>query len=133
MIWATDRVGIETLLFPNPSENYTFSTRKGISQCHSTMSSAIEGEISASLIMQDAGYKIDALMTIYHSHEDFLGYCKESGDGDFLFNNTYNGTNVQPYETIFTKADPGIDPILLEKLTAWHAKGKYSSWERCLP
>ncbi|RYP79199.1 hypothetical protein DL771_000177 [Monosporascus sp. 5C6A] len=48
-----------------------------------------------------------------------------------LFARAYFGTNVHPYETVFFRANRGIDPRTLCLLVAWHQSGHMGngSWE----
>jgi hypothetical protein len=129
MIWATDSVGIQHLLFPQITSAHP--NRRGINQCFDDWQTAVGAEISATGIIRDAGYKVDVMMTLFHAFEDYVGSCDSSVNGDFLWDKRYHGTNIHPYETIFLKTNRGIDPVLIERLTNWHNKGNYSSWERC--
>jgi hypothetical protein len=56
-------------------------------------------------------------------------HCADLGNGDHLFDNNYFGFNVHPYETMFVKTNRGISPKLVDKLTEWHDRLNYSSFD----
>ncbi|KAF4625058.1 hypothetical protein G7Y89_g13112 [Cudoniella acicularis] len=156
MIWATDMIGIETLLFPSEATVAAFkakgvphinkSTRDGdedkktppappqkpgINSCFHTWSSAVNAEVGASSLIEAAGYKLDVMMAAYHGMKDYEAKCPKDGNGDVLWNNKYYGTNVHPFETVFIKANRDVDPVGLEKHTEWMNGREYSSYEFC--
>lgn len=47
------------------------------------------------------------------------------------FNNRYFGFNMHPYETLFVKANRDVDIKMVSKLTEWHDRMKYSSYDKC--
>ncbi|KAK6509776.1 hypothetical protein TWF481_004506 [Arthrobotrys musiformis] len=115
MIFATDRIGIMTLL---PIMN----------TCFPTWLSAVYGESNSTHAIMDAGYTVSAMMTSFASEEHYAETCKH---GDILLEKAYFGGNVHPYETIFQKANRGFGQNVLDKLTEWTDLAGYSSWEVC--
>ncbi|KAI9746570.1 MAG: hypothetical protein M1818_000283 [Claussenomyces sp. TS43310] len=135
MIWATDAVGVELLLFPpQPTPTQEIPTPEpvvGINSCFHTWDQAVNAEIHASKIITDAGYKLDLMMTAFHGIDKYAEGCDTSVPGDVLYNGHYHGTNVHPYETIFLKTNRGIDPVLMDRLTDWTHGRNYTSWDMC--
>jgi hypothetical protein len=136
MIWATDKIGIELLLFPKQPEptieNPTPEKVLGhIAQCFTKFIDAIHAEIGATAVIQAGGYKVDVMMSAYHSNPRYIEDCDSSRNGDVLMPGAYFGTNVHPYETIFFKANRGIDPEGLARHTEWVNGAKYSSYDYC--
>lgn len=121
MIWATDITGLELLMQP-----------EGIGNCFHDWQTAVNAEIHSTSLITDAGYEVDAMMSIFHSDKDYIAHCDNSVNGDYLWEKKYNGANVHPYETIFLKSNRDIDPVLLESLTTWHNARNYSSYDVCL-
>ena len=149
MIWATDIIGVSTLLFPpedaiaelkkSPTwdpESETFSdtlpaSHPGINACFHTWHTAVASEIGSSALIKAAGYKLDVMMSAYHSSGDYEETCNNSENGDVLWEKKYYGTNVHPYETIFLKSNRDIDPAGLERLTDWTNGRGYNSYQFC--
>ncbi|RYP50782.1 hypothetical protein DL768_003780 [Monosporascus sp. mg162] len=111
MIWATDSTGMELLLYPRRDE--------------------LEGDAGRLVALQGCYEEKDVAITAE-------GYCESetgigAGTGDVLFDGAYFGTNVHAYETVFFKANRGIDPHTLDLLAAWHQSGHMGngSWEAC--
>lgn len=144
MIWATDRVGIEILLFPTAEQ--TEATRKslppfpdgepvppmdiaGINSCPHEYWSAVAVEVYSTPLIKAAGYDVDALMTAFHMSEHYQEECREYKDA--LYENSYFGTNLHPYDTVFAKANRGTNALVLERLTEWMGGRKYSSYDYC--
>ncbi|RVD87101.1 uncharacterized protein DFL_005346 [Arthrobotrys flagrans] len=115
MLYATDRIGLQTLL---PVLNH----------CFPTFWKAVHAEEYAAQTMLNAGYNISVLMSSFQSDRDYVNSCRH---GEVLGDNWYFGTSLHPYETIFQKANRGIAERQLELLTDWHKKSGYSSWEAC--
>jgi len=135
MIWATDTIGMNLLLFP-PQPKPTEENPKpekvlGINSCFHTWDTAVAAEIGATSVITDAGYKIDVMMQLFQSDKQYIEHCDNGGNGDVLWNGKYAGTNVHPYETIFLKVNRDIDPLLVEKLTEWTDKANYTSYDHC--
>lgn len=121
MIWATDLIGLELLLQP-----------KGIGKCFNGWQEAVNAETGATRVILDAGYTAMPMMAMFHADEEhFVDHCDSTKNGDVLFDKMYAGTNVHPYETIFIKANRGVDPITTERLTTWHNQRNYSSYDFC--
>ncbi|KAL3425475.1 hypothetical protein PVAG01_02266 [Phlyctema vagabunda] len=146
MIWATDRVGMEVLLFPPkaatahlapavyfPDDDEIDESHipPGINTCFHTWKQAVHAEISATALIKAAGYGVDAMMSRLHKTEDYEATCGGKENGDVLWDSKYEGTNVHPYETIFQKSNRDIDPVGLERLTDWTDGSKYSSYDFC--
>lgn len=137
MIWATDITGVELLLFPPKTTKITplFPDETprpevGINDCFHDWDSAVHAEIHASQIILDAGYELDVMMSAFHVGE-YIEHCDNKTNGDVLWQGKYEGTNVHPYETIFLKTNRDIDPVLMERLTSWHTRSNYSSYDYC--
>lgn len=58
-------------------------------------------------------------------------HCAELGNADHLFEQGYFGFNIHPYETMFVKANRNIDGKMINKLTEWHNRMNYSSFDYC--
>lgn len=43
----------------------------------------------------------------------------------------YFGFNLHPYETIFMKANRNVNPLMMAKMTEWHMRMNYSSYDYC--
>lgn len=137
MIWATDSIGLQALLYPPknhpllpPGVNGTAEV--GINGCFHTWDQAVHAEIFATKVIKAAGYKATVLMSAYYSDPNYEDNCDSGGNGDVLWNGRYFGTNIHPYETIFIKANRDIDPVLLDRLTKWQDASGYSSYDHCL-
>lgn len=121
MIWATDLIGLSLLLQPT-----------GIGACFDGWQSAVDAETGSTKVILDAGYTAQPMMAMFHSDEEhFIERCDTSKPGDFLNNKKYAGTNIHPYETIFMKTNRNVDPVGISRLTEWHDKRGYSSYEFC--
>ncbi|KAI3401043.1 hypothetical protein diail_752 [Diaporthe ilicicola] len=139
MLFATDDVGMSILLDPelalSASADDFWGTSEdpvGFSPCFSTLKKAVHAEIGITPLIQSQGFDVDVVMTAPHSAETFEAFCdRTGGPDDFLYKDSYLGTNVHPYETVFMKANRDIDPIQLQRLTEWHLAGNMSSWEIC--
>jgi hypothetical protein len=149
MIWATDDIGINILLYPPPRAVKALSTRPhydpisgqivtneepqfpGINACFHTWGSAVAAEISASALIKVAGYKLDVMMAAYHGYDKYAETCDASQNGDVLWDGKYYGTNVHPFETVFLKSNRDIDPVGLSRLTEWTKGRGYSSYDYC--
>jgi len=148
MIWATDIIGLETLLFPpesaikeirshpsfdpvehevtpNPTAFHTINT------CFHTWGEAVAAEIGSSALIRAAGYKLDVMMSAYHGKENYEEMCDSKEKGDVLFEGKYFGINVQPFETIFMKSNRNVDPGVLERHSEWMKGRGYSSYDYC--
>ena len=152
MIWATDLTGLSLLLFPPESviSALTAEIRQtssldpdrpepstsGINSCFHTWKTAVAAEIGASALIKAAGYKLDVMMSAFHSKQNdgdrYEVECDGRENGDVLWDKEYYGTNVHPYETIFLKSNRDIDPVGLERLTEWTRGRGYSSYQYCI-
>ncbi|OTA94270.1 hypothetical protein M434DRAFT_10810 [Hypoxylon sp. CO27-5] len=136
MIWATDKVGMELLLYPpaNVSEPDIYGGTDdtvAFGSCYEEFHQAIHAEIGATGLIRGAGYKVSAMMSAFQG-EQYFDKCDEHPK-DLLFEGTgYFGTNLHPYETLFFKANRGIDPPTLDLLTRLHLSSQQDrSWELC--
>ncbi|KAL7627999.1 hypothetical protein AAE478_002195 [Parahypoxylon ruwenzoriense] len=135
MIWATDYIGMELLLYPlaNASELDPFGTANdtvAFGGCYEKFHQAIHAEVGGTNVIRKAGYKVSAMMSAFQG-EQYFDEC-DKHPGDLLFDGNYFGTNIHPYETIFFKANRGIDPPTLELLTRLHSSSQQDrSWELC--
>lgn len=68
-------------------------------------------------------------MTAFHMSEHYQEECREYKDA--LYENSYFGTNLHPYDTVFAKANRGTNALVLERLTEWMGGRKYSSYDYC--
>ncbi|PMD14811.1 hypothetical protein NA56DRAFT_734646 [Hyaloscypha hepaticicola] len=113
MIWATDSIGLSTLLFPpqhaldyldqNPIPyrySNTIHQPLGINACFHTWDSAVASEVYATSVIKAAGYKVDVLMAVV-------------------------------WETGWWKTNRDLEDGELKMQTAWIGRRGYSSWEFC--
>ncbi|KFY19739.1 hypothetical protein V491_04256 [Pseudogymnoascus sp. VKM F-3775] len=136
MVWALDRVGIEILMKPEAEGGIGY-------WCPYDMVNAIGGEIRSTPSIINAGYEVEAMNLVYHSHdgEDHnkdgkkdnspKGYIEGCTDDDFFHDNYYYGFNIHPYETIFMKAARNMQDVLIGNFTEWTDGSGYSSYEAC--
>lgn len=154
MLWATDSVGIGTVLFP-PKEALDYlsthpitypaprSGRKpspkapsihqapGINGCFHTWDSAVAAEISSTALIRAAGYKVEAMMAAFHGLDEYeQGETCEKND-DFWFKGGYMGISLHPFETGFKKSNRDLDPLVLERHTSWVKGRNYRSRDYC--
>jgi hypothetical protein len=135
MVWGLDRIGLGLLLQPYPT---------GVGYwCPYDMVDAISGEVLATPLITNAGYAVDALDAVYHSHDGDdndndgkkdnspEGYLKGCTDEDFFHENYYYGFNIHPYEVVFMKAAREMQEVLLGNLTLWTDGSGYSSYDVC--
>lgn len=126
MILATDNIGLEVLLDP---------ASECLSTCPNDWGSAVEVEVRITGKIKEAGYKVDAMMQEFQGQADFADSCKGA---DRLWEGAYpdgerdgSGSFVHPYETLFFKANRGVQEKLLGKLTEWTDAAGYSSYDVC--
>jgi hypothetical protein len=148
MIWATDRIGLEILLFPSQQLIQAFNASlpphndagpvpametPGINSCPHEYWKAVAIEVYSTPLIRAAGYEVDAMMAAFHGNEKGTeGYEKEClATGDVLFPGAYYGMNLHPFDTIFTKTNRGNDPLVLQRLTDWTKGRGYSSYDHC--
>ena len=144
MIWAIDRAGLEVLLFPSEKLQAKFMAgvkpfRKGepvppvetpgINHCPHEYWKAVTVEVHATPLLEAAGYTIDAMMFASHSSKNYLEECKNYPDP--LYENSYFGTDLHPFDTIFAKANRGTNQKVVDTLTDWVNGMKYSSYDHC--
>jgi hypothetical protein len=146
MIWATDLVGMEILLFPPQSAldylaehpvTYLQSSESenkqlpGINGCFHNWDSAVRAEISSTSLIWAAGYKVDAMMAAYQGQESYRTGKSCSGNSDVLWDGKYWGTNMGFYETLFMKSNRNVDPTGLKMQTEWMSGREYRSYDHC--
>ena len=150
MLWATDRTGLEALLFPTNAtitalndrlaarplpENSRVPPMKwpGINSCPHEYWDAVAIEVYATSTIRAAGYEVSAMMSAYHgqSREDYENTCVQTGDVYWPAENGYWGTDIHPFDTLFAKTNRGVAPTTLEKLTEWMDGRGYSSYDFC--
>ncbi|KAL2068368.1 hypothetical protein VTL71DRAFT_16466 [Oculimacula yallundae] len=158
MIWATDIMGIQTLLFPpqkaldylsshpitlpafsasqndppQPSSSTTpLPSRYGINGCFNTYASAVGAEVSSTSLILAAGYKVDAMMSAYHGLKEYEENRSCGENRDVLWEGKYFGIDVHPFETVFIKANRDLAPLVLERHSEWVEKRRYSSYDYC--
>ncbi len=131
MIWATDRVGLEILLFPSDSLVKKYKEiladrdlspvpkmkHAGINSCPHEYWDAVAIEVYATGLLQAAGYKVDPMMLAYHSSEHYETEC--AGSNDLQGHKKYYGMDFHPYDTIFVKTNRGVDPLVIDRFTGW--------------
>jgi len=146
MIWATDRVGLETLLFPSEELKTKFFADlpphddtspvpapevAGINACPHEYWKAVAIEVFATPLIRSAGYEVDVLMTAYKSIPEYETACRDRGDGDVLNTGKYWDMSIHPYDSIFTKTNREHDAVTVDKYTEWAEVRKYSSYDYC--
>ncbi|CAG8960505.1 hypothetical protein HYFRA_00008225 [Hymenoscyphus fraxineus] len=147
MIWATDRVGMEILLFPteaqieatraslpphNPDEPVPPFTAPGINSCPHQYWDAVAVEVYSTPLIKAAGYDVDVIMTAFHKNDRYQEECFRNVDyKDTLYEGTYFGTTIHPYDTVFAKANRGTNALVLERLSEWIDGSGYSSYDHC--
>ncbi len=126
MILAADNVGLGVLLDP---------ASECLSTCPNGWQSAVDVEVRITGKIKKAGYKVDAMMQEFQGQADFADSCKGA---DRLWEGAYPdgqrggpGSFVHPYETLFFKANRGVQEKLLGKLTEWTDAAGYSSYDVC--
>lgn len=137
-VWATDFVGMQLLMEPPPPRADSlvddFADRfapVGLADCYADLSRAVHGELGATRIMLESGWKVDLMMSAYHGIANYSTVCNPEQHGDLLWKDKYFGTNVHPYETLFTKTNRDLDPVLIDRLTEWHENSAWTSWDAC--
>ncbi|RKO86816.1 hypothetical protein BDK51DRAFT_24127, partial [Blyttiomyces helicus] len=91
--------------------------------CHANLVDAVSnGEIAATRLVRDAGFKVDVMMTSFHAGEKAVDECNTR---DINFPNGYYERSIHPYEVMFIKANRLIDDHVLKLYTEWHD----SAWD----
>jgi hypothetical protein len=121
MIWATDSVGLPIILEP-----------EGIGECFDSLQSAMGGETRTTPHLRSKGYEVDVMLSIFQTERNYK-YIDCKNPDDFLFQDSYFGFNVHPYETLFVKSHRGVEDNMLEKLSAWQDMSGYTSYDVCRP
>ncbi|RKO82893.1 hypothetical protein BDK51DRAFT_16641, partial [Blyttiomyces helicus] len=71
--------------------------------CHVHLWDAVaNGEIAATRLVRDAGFKVDVMMMSFHAGEKAVEECNTR---DINFPNGYHGRSIHPYEVMFIKAN----------------------------
>ncbi len=156
MVWATDREGLELLLhppassprhdawieelfsheddFPRPADykaNDPDWVETGINKCFADRAEAVQAEVAATGIILGAGKRVDVMLMKFQTDDDYVGHCARLGVWDPMGEGAYDGASIHPFETLFFKTNRGITPRLLEVMTGWIDKMKYSSYDYC--
>ncbi|KAF4626105.1 hypothetical protein G7Y89_g12056 [Cudoniella acicularis] len=112
MIWATDRVGLETLLFPTETQIEALKARvpifppeqpvpgmevPGINSCPHEYWKAVAIEVYSTPLIEAAGYKAEAMMSAFHMSEDYEAECKDYPNP--LYEGSYFGMTIHPFDT----------------------------------
>ncbi|KAI1646354.1 uncharacterized protein F4817DRAFT_366027 [Daldinia loculata] len=136
-IWATDLLGMELLLNPpkNPPDPYAHHESNQIvalGGCYKNQAQASRGEIEATYVIKKAGYKVDAMTAAFHETGSYEEDCsKDWAKESVLYQHFYSRT-AHPYETLFIKADSGVDPATLAAHTEWYKpRDGNGSWDMC--
>ncbi|KAL8735942.1 MAG: hypothetical protein Q9166_000504 [cf. Caloplaca sp. 2 TL-2023] len=123
MILATDQTGLDVLTAPSSG---TLST------CPDTHRLAIEVEIRITGEIKKAGYKVDAMMQEFQGSEDFSDTCKgadRNWEGAYPDGHRGKAGFLHPYETLFFKANRGVQEKMLGSLTKFTDASGYSSYD----
>lgn len=143
MILATDRIGLEILLFPSKSLTKKFRdaigdavylpvpkmAHPGINSCPVGYWDAVSMEVHSTGLLQTAGYQVDTMMMAYHKEKDYQQHC--GGWGDVQGPHQYFGINLHPYDTMFTKTNRHLDELTIKLYTEWVDGAGYKSYESC--
>jgi hypothetical protein len=117
MLWATDGVGIKLLLNP-----------LSLGTCYKDADSAIDAEMRSSLLVTDANYKVDVMMSAYKENRTYTLRCDEE---DHEWDDAYYTTNAHPFDTMFTSRWVDEASGALGKMTQWTDHSQYSSYDAC--
>ncbi|KAH8901746.1 hypothetical protein GQ53DRAFT_674961 [Thozetella sp. PMI_491] len=139
MVWATDSVGMAILLdrklaLEQSVDDFwaTAENPVGLSGCYENRSVAVHAEIGTTRLIRSQGYEIDVMMTAFQAEPDIETYCEvHNGTGDVMYNGSYFGANLHPYEAIFAKTNRGIDEVLMRVLTQWHLQAAEKGLGMC--
>jgi hypothetical protein len=103
----------------------------GFTQCYETLQLAVHAEVGITELIRAQGYEVNSFMTAFNAATPTT-YCEKNGNpDDILYDKSYFGANIHPYETVFIKANRDIDLTLLEDMTKWHLDQETSSWNTC--
>lgn len=70
------------------------------------------------------------MLSIFQTERDYrFVNCKDPND--YLYQGSYFGFSVHPFETLFIKSHRGIEDNMLEKLSVWSDMSGYSSEDVC--
>ncbi|KAL8672109.1 MAG: hypothetical protein Q9168_003415 [Polycauliona sp. 1 TL-2023] len=126
MIFATDDVGLEVLLDP---------AAQSLGSCPDGWKSAVQVEMGMTAVIKKAGYQVDAMMQEFHQQDDFSDSCKGGdrlGEGSYPKGQAHGPESfLHPYETLFFKANRGVQERLMNQLTNWTDAAGYSSYDAC--
>ncbi|KAL8996020.1 MAG: hypothetical protein Q9169_004367 [Polycauliona sp. 2 TL-2023] len=125
-ILATDNIGLNLLLHP---------VSNSLSSCPSDWSSALAAEVHLTEEIEKAGYRTDVMMQGSRATAEFADRCKRRDrlwEGAKLSDQRDGSMNFgHPYETIFFKANRGVQEKLLEQLTNRTEAVEYNSYAVC--
>ncbi|KAI0840599.1 hypothetical protein F5Y06DRAFT_243814 [Hypoxylon sp. FL0890] len=129
MVLATDSIGMG-LLLEDPSVLNTHHGNQTIAfeGCYRDKKHVVQSEIKATAVIKKAGYKVDALMAAFRKSEDYEGDCAKNSTEDAFWGETYDDTDIHPYETMFMEANRIIEPFSISQLAAWQSPSANASW-----
>ena len=142
MVFATDSVGMAIMVnTSSPNDGSGAKDTNGneddpvaFRACYETMGQAIHAEVGTARLIRHAGYEVDGLMAAISSYANPEAYCEDEdarGLLDVQWNGKYYGFNVHPYEIVFIKANRDIDGAMMDRLTDWHRRDGWNSWQAC--
>jgi hypothetical protein len=76
-------------------------------------------EVSATLVIKAAGYKVDVLMAAYHGIKEMEEEESCDENGDVLFKESYFWGSISVWETGWWKTNQDLEGGELERQTAW--------------
>jgi len=153
MLWALDRTGLTTLLWPNawtvenfraitpgpdaplvPSLPIPYLKTPGINSCPSEYWEAVAIEVNAALLLVSAGYKFDVMMNGYQAkkgEDNWQEQCRQNSD--MTQPGHYYGGTVDPFELLFMKTSRHSEALdaQIERLSLWTNEMGYSSFDHC--
>ncbi len=112
MLLTTDKVGIELLLTP-----------LGLDACHSDYMPAVQTEIRLTSLIWHAGYKVEALMSMWNEVDNFEEECILTDPMA-----EYVGGYLPLAEAVFAKTKK-LPPGIVDKYAFWARN--YSSYDHC--
>lgn len=112
MMLATDQVGVRLLLDP-----------LGLDACHSDYDIAVASEVRLTMLVERAGFEVDALMSMFGQGERFAETCMTQDPMEW-----YPGGYLPLHETLFAKTKR-LPSELVDRYSDWARK--YSSYEAC--
>ena len=112
MMLATDKVGVDLLLDP-----------LGLAACHSDYDLAVASEVRLTMLIEHAGFKVDALMSMFGLSDDFAESCTAPDPME-----SYPGGYLPLHETLFAKTKK-LSGDVVARYSEWASE--YSSYQFC--